>query len=146
MPLCLINENFLQPLPSLDIQKVFVRIHGQFSAGGFVAGNDGGVVHLQGGAGPLLADGAFDGRGQGAGLVVAVDQDQDFPGIKYRTDADRERLRRHRLRVIPEEAGVDDPRIRGQVAHAGAGRKARKRLIKRNVAVHADAAHLLILS
>ena len=64
--------NPLQPFLPLDIQKVLVRIHLQLSAGGFVAGDDRGVVHLQGGAGPLLADGAFDGRGQSAGLVVAV--------------------------------------------------------------------------
>ena len=131
----------LQSFLLLNIQEILVGVHGQFAAGGFVAGDDRAVVHLQGGAGPLLAYAAFHCGGQGAGFVMAVDQDQHFLGIRHSANAHGKGLAGHGFGIVAEEAAVHDAGVRGQVPNARAGRKAGEGLVEGDVAVHADAAH-----
>ena len=72
------NSPRSEPLALLDIQEVFIGIHSQLAAGSFIAGDNSAVVHLERRAGPFLADSAFNRSSKSAGLVVAVDQDQNF--------------------------------------------------------------------
>ncbi len=88
-----------------------------------------------------MADAAFHRGRQGPGLIVPADEDQHFPGIRHRPHPHAEGLGGHLLRVAPEEAGVDDPRVCGQVPNAGAGSEGGIGLVEGDVAVHADAAH-----
>ena len=53
--------NALQSFALLNVKEVFVGVDSELAAGCFVAGDDGAIVHLQRGAGPFLADAAFDG-------------------------------------------------------------------------------------
>lgn len=110
----------LQPFGAFDVEEVFVSVDGHFAAGGFVAGDDRAVVHLEGAAGPLLADAAFHALRKGAGFVVAVNQDEDFLRIHDGADADRQSQGRDLLGVISEETGIDQAGLAGQGAQPGA--------------------------
>ena len=88
-----------------------------------------------------MADIALHGCRKRTRLVVAVNENEDFFGIRHGADADRQRLGRNRFRIIAEEAGIHDSRIGGQIPNAGAGGEGGKRLIEGDVSVHADAAH-----
>lgn len=113
-----------KPLILFDVQKILVGIHGQLAAGRLVAGDDGAVVHLKGGAGPLLAYAALHRRRQRPGLIVPVDEDQDLFGIRHRADAYRQGLSGDLFRIVAEEAAVYDAGIRCEIPHAGAGGEA----------------------
>ena len=88
-----------------------------------------------------MADRTLYGLSQRLCLVMAVDQDQHFLRIGNGAYAYAQCLSGNRLGIVAEEAGVDDAGVGGQVANAGAGRKAGERLVERDMTVNADAAH-----
>ena len=72
---------------------------------------------------------------------MAVDEDEDFFGIGDRADADGQSLCRDCFRIVPEETGVDDAGVGGEVADTGAGREGGVRLVEGDVPVNADTTH-----
>ena len=97
-------------------------------------------MEVQGGNRPHLVDAAFDAFLQGAGLVVAADEKQNFAGIRHRADADGQSLRRNLARVVVEETGVHNLRVFRQVADASAGVQGGERFVEGDVAVNTGAA------
>ena len=130
----------LESFALVDVEEVLVGIDAEFAAGHFIAGDVGVVVEVQGGNRPHLVDAAFDALLQGAGLVVAADEKQDFLGVRHRADADGQRLRRDLARVVVEEAGVHDLRVFRQITDTRAGVEGGEGFVEGDMAVNAGAA------
>ena len=92
----------------LDVLEVAVGLDLELGAGVFVADDDGVPVHLQGADGPHLRDAAFYAVTQGAGLVVAVDDEHDLLGGHDSADTDGEGGLGNEVDVVLEEARVGD--------------------------------------
>ena len=113
----------------------------QLVGGSFVADDDGVRVHLQGADGPFLADGALYGVLQGAGLVVAVADDEHLFGIHHGAYADGQGCLGHLVHVVVKEAAVGDDGVCGEALDASAALEGAERLVEGDVSVGADAAH-----
>ena len=77
---------------------------------------------------------------QGAGLVVAVDDEQHALGGHDGADADGEGCLRHEVDVVVEEARVGDDGVLGEGFHAGARGERRAGFVERDVSVGTHAA------
>ena len=89
---------------SLNILKILDRAVFQFITGCVVADDDAFRMHLQHADGPHLADGAFDGMSQGAGLAVAVGQDHHLAAVHDSTHTNGKGCLRHLINIILKEA------------------------------------------
>ena len=131
----------LEEVILLDVLEVLVGVDLQFAAGGLVGDDEGVGVELEGADGPHVVDGLFDAVLEGAGLVVAVDEDHDLLRVHHGGDADGEGGLGDFVYVIVEKAAVGDDGVRGEGLLAGAALEAGAGLVEGDVAVGADAAH-----
>ena len=106
-----INDRFAADLfpkkSNIILFYILKVLHGavlQLITGRVVADYDALRVHLQHADRPHLADTAFDGMGQGAGLAVAVGQDHHLATVHDCTYTHRQSGLRHLVDVVLEEA------------------------------------------
>ena len=81
-------------------------------------------MEVEGADGPHLVDALFNAVLQGAGLVVAVDEDQNFLGVHHCADADSQGSLGHLGDIIVKEAAVCDDGVGGKSFLAGAASQA----------------------
>lgn len=124
-----------------DVFEVAVGLNLELGAGVFVADDYGVAVHLQGADCPHLGDAAFYAVTQGAGLVVAVDDEHNLFGGHHCAYADGEGGLGYEVDVVLEEARVGDDGVLGEGLHAGLRCQRRARLVEGDVSVGAYAAH-----
>jgi hypothetical protein len=87
-PHCLFHERSRIEVGQLDILEVFGSSEFKLDGGIFVADDYSPWVQLQDADGPEVIDGSFDGVPEGVGLIVVVDDNQDFPVVHNCADAD----------------------------------------------------------
>ncbi len=97
-------------------------------------------MHLQDAYRPHLADAAFNSLADCLGFVFAVGDNHDFFRVSDGADPDGQRCLGDEVDVIVEKTGVGFYGIHGQGFDAGARGQGRSRLVKRDMAVSADAA------
>ena len=107
----------------LNILEIFVGSVRDVFASGFVANDDAVLVHLENGNGPHLRNGAFDGSLKGAGLVVAVAEDEYFLGRHNGADTYSQCSNGNVFGLAAEEAGVGHAGVGCQCLLAGAACK-----------------------
>ena len=107
----------------LDVLEVLVGAVGDAFAGSLIANDDAVLVHLKHADGPHLRHGAFDGSLKGAGLVVAVAEDEYFLGRHHGARAYGQRRGGNVVGVAAEEAGVGHAGVGGERLDARASRE-----------------------
>ncbi|OPZ89433.1 MAG: hypothetical protein BWY73_01509 [candidate division TA06 bacterium ADurb.Bin417] len=98
-------------------------------------------MELEDGGGHLAGDTVFDGLVDGVGLVGAVGQQDDFPGVHDRSHTHGDGVKRH-LAGVGEEAGVVLDGLLGEGLDMGARGQGRTGLVEADMAVAADAQYL----
>lgn len=103
---------------AFDVLEVAVGAYLEFSACVFIGNDEGLGVHLQGGYGPHLGDSTFNSVMQGAGLVIAIDNQKHALGIHDSAHAYGEGSLGHEIDITLEEARVGDDCVLGEGFHA----------------------------
>lgn len=125
----------------LDVAEVAVGLHLELGTSGVVGHDDGRRMELQGRDGPHLRYTTFDTVAQGAGLVVAVDQQEHRAGVHHCADAYGKGGLGHEVDVALEEAGVGDDGVGGEGLDAGTRRERGAGLVEGDMSVGTHTAH-----